>query len=301
GLYQAIRIPIRLPPAIASPSPAAPRVIEATPFVHRSPLEASSYPPPYRAAVAPRSGQVRCASAPPIPAPAAGAANSVAQPPGFCSRCRSRRSPVRPRRSCGAARLGADRLAALQVPDVIHHLDKLSAAQQFGIGAVEPRLDDFLDMPGARRHDRDPLRKKHRLLHIVSNKDDGFARALPDAQELGLHETARLGVEGAKRLVHQQDAGVDRQRAGDRSALLHAARELRRIAVLKPGKPDQLDELTRDPQPLLARQSLFFESVEYVLHDGLPREQREMLEHDAAVGTRPVHGSPLDPDRALLD
>jgi len=42
-LYQAIRIPIRLPPAIASPSPAAPRVIEATPFVHRSPLEASSY------------------------------------------------------------------------------------------------------------------------------------------------------------------------------------------------------------------------------------------------------------------
>ena len=43
GLYQAISTPIRLPQAIASPSPAAPRVIEATPLVHRSPLEARSY------------------------------------------------------------------------------------------------------------------------------------------------------------------------------------------------------------------------------------------------------------------
>ncbi len=61
--------------------------------------------------------------------------------------------------------------------------------------------------------------------------------------QFALHQAAGLRVERPERLVHQQDARVDRQRAGDRGALLHAAGQLRRVAVLKPGETDQIDEI----------------------------------------------------------
>ena len=56
----------------------------------------------------------------------------------------------------------------------------------------------------------------------------------PDAQLL-----AHGRVESAERLVEQQDAGLDGERAGERHALALAARELRRIAV---GEAVQLHE-----------------------------------------------------------
>ena len=42
---------------------------------------------------------------------------------------------------------------------------------------------------------------------------------------------ADLGVEGREGLVEQEDLRLDRQRAGQRHALLLAARELARVAV----------------------------------------------------------------------
>ena len=49
-----------------------------------------------------------------------------------------------------------------------------------------------------------------------------------DPQQLGLHVLAGHLVERAERLVHQQQRGMRGQRAGDRDALLHAARQLPR-------------------------------------------------------------------------
>ena len=56
-------------------------------------------------------------------------------------------------------------------------------------------------------------------------------RARVQVQQLGLHGLARLRVERAERLVHQQHLGIDGERAGDADALLHAAGKLMRAAV----------------------------------------------------------------------
>ena len=57
--------------------------------------------------------------------------------------------------------------------------------------------------------------------------------ARPERLELVVQQVARHRVERAERLVHQQHVGVLRERAGERDALAHAARELVRALVAK--------------------------------------------------------------------
>ena len=64
----------------------------------------------------------------------------------------------------------------------------------------------------------------------------------PDAEQQFLHVAAGLGVEGAEGLVHEDDAGAERQRAGDGHALLHAAGERIGVGLLEPGQAGLLDQ-----------------------------------------------------------
>src|SRR6266508_3254229 len=139
-----------------------------------------------------------------------------------------------------------------------------------------------------------------RLLHVMGHEDHGLRRALPDAQEFRLHEAPGLSIERAERLIHQQDLRVEGERARNRGALAHAARKLRRIAVLEAGEPDQVDEGLRPPLALLARKSHAFQSVENIAAHRLPRKQREMLEHDAAIWPRRADRLALDQNPAGL-
>ena len=67
-----------------------------------------------------------------------------------------------------------------------------------------------------------------------------------------LHMVAGQRVERAERLVHQQHLGPVGQRAGDRDALLHAARKLARKGLRETLQPDQREVGLRD-LPGLAR------------------------------------------------
>ena len=79
-------------------------------------------------------------------------------------------------------------------------------------------------------HDRDAVGDLHRLLLVVGDEHgrdvDLVVQAPQPRAQLGAH----LGVERAERLVEQQHARLDRQRAGERHALALAAGELRRVA-----------------------------------------------------------------------
>src|SRR5215467_8030579 len=130
----------------------------------------------------------------------------------------------------------------------------------------------------------DLVGEMHCLAHVVSDEDHGLGRAPPDAKELILHQAARLCIERTERLIHQQDRGIECERARDRGALLHAARELRRVAVLEALESDQLDEGLRALLALGARHALPLEAVKNVGAHRLPGKQREVLEYDAAVG-----------------
>ena len=70
-----------------------------------------------------------------------------------------------------------------------------------------------------------------RLFLVVRHQDGGGAGEALDALDLDLHVEAQVLVERRERLVEQQDARLDGERAGERDALLLAAGELLGIAV----------------------------------------------------------------------
>jgi hypothetical protein len=100
---------------------------------------------------------------------------------------------------------------------------------------------------------------------------------------------ARLRVERAERLVHQQDARAVRERARDRDALLHPARQLVRIHVGEAREPDQIEPLQRLALGLAAAAAVHPQAEHHVLLHGEPRKQRVALKHHPAIGARPLH------------
>ena len=76
--------------------------------------------------------------------------------------------------------------------------------------------------------DDDPVGELDGLQHVVRHEQHGLLRPLPDRLELLAQLPRRDRVEVAERLVHQQEVGLDRERAGDPHALLHPAGEMRR-------------------------------------------------------------------------
>ncbi len=112
----------------------------------------------------------------------------------------------------------------------------------------------------------------------------------PQAFEIDTHLLAGEGVERAERLVHQQQARLQQQRAGDRRALAHAARQFVRIArgeVLQPHRLQQLHRLGAERGLVGAGH---FRRKQHVVDDGAPGQQHMVLKHDAHVGRRLVAG-----------
>ena len=99
------------------------------------------------------------------------------------------------------------------------------------------------------RHHQHALGQVDGLVDVVGDHDDGLAGRLPQPQQLVLHGLARLRVERAERLVEQQDFRIVGERARDRDALLHAARQFARKAMLEALQADGADEaVTRSPR-----------------------------------------------------
>ena len=103
-------------------------------------------------------------------------------------------------------------------------------------GRVRPVVDvvggaDLLDR--ALAHDDDAVGELQRLFLVVGDEDGGVAGAVVDLAQPAAQFAAHLRVERAERLVEQQHARLDGQRAGQRHALALAAGQLRRIALLQ--------------------------------------------------------------------
>ena len=75
----------------------------------------------------------------------------------------------------------------------------------------------------------------------MGDEHHGFAGLVPQPQQLLVEMVAHDLVERAERLVHQQQRRIERQRAGDRGALLHAAGQLPGKFALEARKIDQLE------------------------------------------------------------
>src|SRR6266850_1409857 len=191
------------------------------------------------------------------------------------------------------------RLAADEVPDVVavfEALHRLLHREVARAGKVDAHL--LADARGAGGEDDDAVAEEYRFLDVVGDEDDGLARALPELDELFLHGLARLRVEGAEGLVHQQHLGIDRQHARQRHALLHSARQLGGIVVAEVAEIHHLQVALDSGVDLRARRALGLEAPADVAGHGAPGEKRELLEHHAAVRAGAVDLLAVHPDAA---
>src|SRR5580765_6725551 len=94
------------------------------------------------------------------------------------------------------------------------------------LGGCPDLLDD-----AAAGEDHDLVTEQERLLDVVGDEHDGLAELALQPQQLVLELLAHDRVDGAERLVHEQDVRVADEPAGDPDALLLATGELARIAL----------------------------------------------------------------------
>src|SRR4051812_21190827 len=102
----------------------------------------------------------------------------------------------------------------------------------------------------------------------------GLLRVLPYPQKELLHDVPGLAIERAERLVHQEDVGLIGERASNRHALHHAARELARIVIGKSSKADLVQISLGYRAPLRCRQALAFQPIFDILAHAQPRKER---------------------------
>ena len=164
--------------------------------------------------------------------------------------------------------------------------------------ARELDLVHVLDAAGPPRQDDDAVGERDGLGEVVGHEDDGLPPAGPELQELGLEAELGVGVERAERLVHQEDLGLDHERADQRHALAHAARQGRREGVLEPLEPHQPDGLPDPPLALGAGDAPVDEAELDVLGDGAPGEDRVLLEDVAHLARDARWSAAVQPDRA---
>ena len=177
--------------------------------------------------------------------------------PRYCRRRRARRGPCRDRSRCrrrprgcfshvsSPARARADAMWLVS-RRASSRRTALNSGEDTSRGRGRSMVMSFSIRPGPALMTRTRSASSDRLLNRMGDEDDGHAGARPDLQQLALQLLAGERVERTKRLVHQQDVGVVGKHARDRHALLHAARELARIAVGEALEADQLDELVGD-------------------------------------------------------
>ena len=181
--------------------------------------------------------------------------------------------------------------------DLAAVLEKVLRAARSRAGELD--IERAGDAAGAWGHDDDLVREINGLVHVVRYHDGGHAGLLPDAQDLILHIHSGEGVECAERLVEQQHLGPADKGACERGALAHAARKLMRIGVLKALEADHFDELI-DAVLFLLVDAAGAQAEGDIVVDRQPREQRVLLEHEAAVGAGSGDGHAVERQLALV-
>ena len=117
----------------------------------------------------------------------------------------------------------------------------------------------------------------------MGDEHDGGAGLRRDTGEFRLQVLAGHLVQRTERLVHQQQARLLGERAGDGDPLLHAAGELIGIPVHEVGEPHKLGEPRDTGGTGIPTHLVQLERQLDVARDGAPGQQAGLLERDAVV------------------
>ena len=165
-----------------------------------------------------------------------------------------------------------------------------AAVDGLAVAGAGQGVDHDLADPGvgAVGHEQDAVGEQDGLVDVVGDHERGLPGVADQAQHLVLQGAAGEGVERAEGLVHQEEGGLDGQGAGDADALLHAARELGRLAVGGVAQADEVEHLVGVVLDLGAGPVLVAaaDGEGDVALGGEPGEQGVGLEDDGAVERR---------------
>ena len=225
-----------------------------------------------------------------VPATSFSAVSASASRPIFSGRSDSRAGV--PGAGCAAPRLHQPRRAGLQRHAVGAHLphravQEVRLAEEVGDEAgaralVQRFRRAHLHQPAVVQ-DGDLVGERQRLLLVMRDVDEGAADAAVQRLQLVLQFGPQLLVERRERLVQQQQRRVEDQGAGQRHALLLAARKLRRPAFGEGGKLHQVERRAHLRVAVGAGQAADPQREGDVLRHRHVREQRIALEDHAEV------------------
>ena len=119
------------------------------------------------------------------------------------------------------------------------------------------------------------------------------------AAEILLQHHLRLRIEGREGLVHEQNRGIDGERARKRRALAHAAGELMGKMIGEIRQAALLQQRLGDLAPLRARHAADLQPDLDVLADRAPRQKQVLLQHEGDVFVRLRHLFAVDENLAF--
>ena len=128
-----------------------------------------------------------------------------------------------------------------------------------------------------RLHHGDTIAESQRLVDVVADIQHRAVERVEQADEVLLQHALQVRVESRERLVQHEDARTHRQHAGQRHALLLAARQLSRIAPVEPFQPETL-ELCGHQRVAVGLRRLAPDARGHVLGHRQIREQHVALE-----------------------
>ena len=143
------------------------------------------------------------------------------------------------------------------------------------------RPADLLDFAG--HEHRHAVGQRHRLFLVVGDVDGGDAERALQLLQLGARFQPQLGVEIGEGLVEQEQPRLAHDGAGQRAALLLAARQLAGLAVEQMVDLDLARGFLHRGLDLGLRQLGHFEREGDVLVHGHVRVERVALEHHGDV------------------
>src|SRR5688572_20038257 len=139
---------------------------------------------------------------------------------------------------------------------------------------------------------RNPVAQGERFAHVVGDVNGGEREPLEQGTKVVLEPKPKRPVEGAERLVEEQDARSRRQRPCERDALRLAAGQGRHVAVVGAGKSEEDERLGAASTPLVVGAARHSGAEADVARDVAVGEQGSVLEDEpdaAAVGRHLGH------------
>ncbi len=214
-----------------------------------------------------------------------------------------RARPARPDRPEGG--LDGAQAAGLVRPEPA--LDQVHVSQKTGDEAARRALVELagradLDEAPAFHH-TDAVGERHRLLRVVGDDDEAGAEPPLDRPQLPLRLLPQGAVEGAQRLVEQQQLRLACQSAGERHPLPLPARQCFGASRFEAFEPHELHQPGDPLGRLLPAQPQALEPVADIGRHAHMRKQRVGLEHH--VDRPPMRRQrgqvrPVEPDRARI-